>query len=573
MEAPKSNLLSQIEQEIQTYLSGQVQISEGNNFSQAKLVRRITLFENHIYPSGKFDSQGNYKYWFDIQSPRIDAEVKNTDIDTKNIRPMSDRVKDTFAVLLIGLGLKKFLKDTGQAEELNSAREEGAGWGNVVWKKVKNGYERADLKNLYVINQTAKDLNQSPVIERHQLSQSDIKKNGTNWKNVKEVLKECKSNSYTPTPETTSTETTVPYYLIFERNGEVCLKDIKLEKGEKVLEGDEDKFVLAKVIAAGTSESITGVSLKYLMFADTITEMPYEEYHRSRYKGKWWREGIIELLFDIQVRANKIGNEIAQGLEWASKQIFVSQDKLVIQNIKDDLKNGDVIRSAGLSQLNVRMEGLDQLIAEWNRLMQMANDICNSQEVVQGITPPSGTPLGTTQMLNINSNKLFDFIREKFGIPISRIFERWIISDLIDDMKLKDVMSLTGDTEALDKVRQYIVDDWYLNNLINIGPHTPQIAEALKAGQMEELKKKPQLIVSGLKEVLKDCKNHIYIDITGEQSTNIEDSQTLAQLIGLEPDALRRSKMLEDVLRKKGFDVGSYPQAQPPVQGRVATPQ
>jgi hypothetical protein len=92
-----------------------------------------------------------------------------------------------------------------------------------------------------------------------------------------------------------------------------------------------------------------------------------------------------------------------------------------------DLKNGDYVRSKNLRQVEVRLQGFDQLIAEWNRLVQLANDIANSREVVQGITPASGTPLGTTQIVDANANKLFDFIREKLSIPLREIFEQWIV--------------------------------------------------------------------------------------------------------------------------------------------------
>ena len=68
---------------------------------------------------------------------------------------------------LTNLKLKEYLRETGQDEEFNDAIEEGSGWGNLVWKKVGKKYERCDLKNLYVINQTAQCLDESPVIEQN----------------------------------------------------------------------------------------------------------------------------------------------------------------------------------------------------------------------------------------------------------------------------------------------------------------------------------------------------------------------------------------------------------------------
>ena len=124
-----------VENEINGYLTKQVQISPGYYFSQWKLVKRIILFENKIYPSGRKDALGNYKYWFDIITPRIENEVKNVDFDTKNIIFYSDRPKDTTATLISNLALTEWMRETNQAEELNDSVEEFSGWGNVVWKK------------------------------------------------------------------------------------------------------------------------------------------------------------------------------------------------------------------------------------------------------------------------------------------------------------------------------------------------------------------------------------------------------------------------------------------------------
>src|ERR1044072_1618569 len=120
------SVLKQIEQEISDYLSASVPISEGSSFSQYSLVKRIVLYENRHYPKGKVDKQGNYKYWFDIITPRIDSEVKNIDFDTSNIEVYSPRKIDELPAIINNLKVKEWLRENGQAEEINSAIEEGA---------------------------------------------------------------------------------------------------------------------------------------------------------------------------------------------------------------------------------------------------------------------------------------------------------------------------------------------------------------------------------------------------------------------------------------------------------------
>src|SRR3990167_11388831 len=76
-------ILKKINEEINDYNTGVVYLADSIPYSAYKLLRRIGFFKNQYYPTGKYDSQGNYKYWFDVISPRADSEIKSIDFDTK----------------------------------------------------------------------------------------------------------------------------------------------------------------------------------------------------------------------------------------------------------------------------------------------------------------------------------------------------------------------------------------------------------------------------------------------------------------------------------------------------------
>lgn len=566
-------LAQQLEQEIRQYLTEVVDDGNGHTFSTYKITRRISLFENHIYPTGKFDSQGNYKYWFDIQGPRIDAEVKNVDFDTKDPFVYSDRKNDDLACIVCNLRLREYLKETGQAEEINSAIEEGSGWGNVVWKRIKKTYERVDLRNFFVINQTARTLDDTPVIERHQLGASALRVKEGVWENIDEVLEQCKSNTYKTEVGSLQQETTVPYYELYERHGEVCLADLKAWQGKKVTPSDRDTYVFARVIGAGTKSNGTGADIKYIVFAEELAGKKnsdiFKEYHRGRYKGRWWREGLYELLFDLQVRANQIGNQLAQGLELASKHVYSSEDKLIVQNVMSDLKNGDIIKAKGLQHIEVRMPGADQLMADWNRIIGLANDIANSHEIIQGESTPN-QPFRLGALLDTNANKLFDFLREKFSIPFTEIFDQWIVPELVADLRIKDVIRLTGDVDMVMRFNVMIVEDWYRRNLLSLPPHDDEQAVQLKQGKLQEIMSRPESRVTGLKELLKDFKPNARVVISGENNRLDAELQTYGSFAQLEGDPVRRSAIIDLMMKKKGIDVGSLPRSAPAAPTPVA---
>jgi hypothetical protein len=548
-----------IEEEIFSYQTEEVFLSENCSFSQYNLVRRLSLYDNQVYPKGKLDSQDNYKYWFDIITPNVNNEIKNIDFDRSNISVYSNSIKDSLAVYITNLQLNQWLIKTGQGEELNDSVEEFSSWGNVVWKKVKGGYERTDLKNFYVLNQTAKTLKDSAVLERHLLTQSDLREKEGVWKNIDEVIKNCSNKQFSSTTKSTPSNTSNPYYEIWERNGEVSEEELFEAMGETG--GDPDKYVLAKIITAGLSRIKEGN--RYVLYAKKIDKMPYKEAHRGRYKGRWLREGLLEVLFDCQMRANEIGNQIARGLEYASKTILKTADDSFVSNILTDLRNGDVLKSKDLSQVDVRMQGFDQLLADWNRNIETANKLSNSYEVVSGENLPSNTPFRLGALMNANANKLFDFIREKLALSFEDLVNDWILPDLLSELRGKTVIDLTNSEENLKDYYEMVANSWYIKNLISIGPHSPEVAEQIKSQMIERLTSDKKAIIEIEKGFWDGFKPRAKVDITGENVKLAAELESIFSFTQLEADPVRRSALIEMAMAKKNIDISNLPKTPP----------
>ena len=543
-------MLRKIISEIESYKNDEVEISDGVNFSAYKVIRRINLFKNQIFPNGKFDSQDNYKFFFECIVPRVNAEVKNIDLDTKDISLYSDITKDTIKIMLSNARMREWLHESGQAEKLNDAVEKGSADGSVVWKKTKDGYEVKELNTIMVLNQTAYSIQDSDVIEQECLTASDLRKKNGVWdsEKVEELIK------------MGSKKKRQDFY-VYERNGEVSEKEYNEVKGKKG--GKEDKYYQAKVIVGGTEKDKPTT----VLFCEYLTEKGkkaiYKEYHRSAYTGTWLRRGLYQLLMDYQIRANEIGNQIARGLEWASKTVFTGADKLMMQNILTDLQNGDYVKATDLRQVEVRMQGLDQLIADWNRCMVEMDKLANSYEVVQGVTPASGTPLGTSQMLNQNAGKLFDFIREKLGIALQDIIEEWILPDLLKDLKKKDVLRLTEDSGYLQAYYQAVIESWYIDNLLALPPHDEAIAQELKEKKLQEISKNKVAMVDLEEDMWKEFAPKARVKISGENVNLEAELQSLSSFIALETDNLRRTALIEMAMKKQNIDISQLPKTPP----------
>lgn len=559
-----SPLHSRIESEINNYLTRKVEVSGGVFFSQYKTINRIYKFKNRDLNGGsKVNIDLSYDYYFDMISPRTDSEIKNLRFDTKHVLAFSQNPRKDFAAVFIANAmLKSWMADNGEDMKLKAAVEEFVANGNIGFKKVQGGYEITDALNTYITNQKAETVDDTDLIERHEMTASQIKAMGEWDQDVaNEVIKDLGNKTFTSSKLTTPIETTSNKYEIHEFTGEV--NELEFNKLREISGGDENKYLLAKVIMAGLEQG--GKGKKLTLFAEELRGKMSDHYiyaHRGKYEGRFWRVGMYELLFDHQIRANEIGNQLARGLEWASKVVFRSKDSRVMQNIRADLDNGDVVITEDLAQVDVRMRGMDQLIADWNRVQIDADKLSNSFEVVRGETPPSGTPFRSTALMDANAGKMFTLLRQKITLPYKKVFKEWVLSELIKDLKGKDVFRFVGETEILDQLREIMVNSWYIQNLAKIGPHTKDIAEAIKAEKMDEFRLSDP-VIENTKEIWNGVLPRLFITITGENSDAADNIQDMVQLMQLETDPARLAFLLDSVYKIRGIPVPPAPEQEP----------
>ena len=555
------SLYSRIETDIDNYLSSQVEISEGVFFNQYDLIKRIYKFKNRNLQE-KINTDLSYNFYFDIISSRSDSEVKNLKFDTKNILLFSQNpTKDFSAVFLANASLKEWLSENGEDIKLKDAVEEFVSNGNVGFKKVDGGYEFADPLNTYITNITAEHVEDTDIIERHEMTAINLKKM-TEWDNTDKVIKDLGNKTFTASSETTPIETTNKRYEVFEFTGEVSEKEFNEVKEKNG--GSENVFFLAKIIVAGLKKG--GGREKVVLFAEKLKGKMTDYYlyaHRGKYEGRFWRVGMYEMLFDYQIRANEIGNQLARGLDWASKVIFRSKDSKVLQNIRADMDNGDVVITEDLAQVDVRMRSLDQLIADWNRLMTDADRVSNSFEVVRGESLPSGTPFRLGLLMDQNAGRLFTLLRQKITLVYKRVFREWVLPELVKGMKGKDIFRFVGEVEILDQLREIMAENWYMQNLVQIGPHTKAMAEGIKQEKLDELRDADPAIENS-KKIWQGVLPRLFVTITGEGYLYNETVQDVLQLIQFEQDPERVNFLLDMMYKIRGINIPPKTEEKPP---------
>lgn len=545
-------LLSTIKAGIDKYTNESVETSGGDLYSEWKMKKRIANYKARRYPTGKVNANGEIEYWFDAIQSRVNSEIKNLRIDSRFFMFWSQNpTKDFPAVYITNAALAEFMENTGRAEELSESTEDFSADGNILLRKTDRSYEKCDMMNTYLTNTLARSVNETDIIERFTLTQSELSKRSGLYDNVDEVIKKCKNMSYGATQTSSKSSKTSPQYELYRYTGELSEKAYLEAKGETG--GDDNKFFLVMAIVCGLTAANSKDKTEYTLFCEKLTGSMsdhFKEAHRGPYKGKWMREGLYELLLDHQTAYNELTNEIMRAIPWSTSAILASNDLQTFQNVRHGLQRGTLLKSSDIRQVQITAQTTEAVNMR-NSILNEMDAIANSFEVVQGITPASGTPLGTTEMINSNANKLFDFLRKKLAVPYRYVYREFVLKELVSDLKGKDIIRITGSEQILEDFRKLAANVWFNSNLAVIGPHTKEMREQLITEKVMELQKS-DAVLKNSKEIWKEVLPRLFVTVVGE-AFNTSEIDTIMQTINLEQDPVRRAFFLDYIYKSKGI--------------------
>lgn len=564
-------ILKTIKNEIDSYHNESVETSSGQMYSEYKLKKRIANYKNRHYPTGKINANGEIEYWFDAIMPRVNNELKNLRLDSKYFLYWSKNpVKDFPAVYIANATLNTFMEETGRAEELSESTEDFSADGNILLRKTAKSYEKCDMMNTYLTNTLARTVNETDIIERFTLTHSELSARSNIYNNVEDVLKNCAGTEYKPNGKsgTTGSTKTAPQYELYRRTG--VISEFAYNQAKGIAGGSKNKYVLAMVIVCGLTGDKKKEKYENVLFCETLKGQMsdwFKEAHRGPYKGKWWREGLYELLMDQQTAYNELTNEIMRAIPWDTSVVMASDDMQTFQNIRHGLQRGSLLKSKDLRQVQIDAKVTDAMNMR-NTVLTEMDAIANSYEVVRGVTPASGTPLGTTEMMNANANKLFDFLRKKLAVPYRYVYKEFVLKDLVSDLKGKDIIRITGSQEMLDEFRQLAAEAWFSMNLATIGPHTKDMRDALIEEKVQEMQKQDPVLKNS-KEIWKEVLPRLFVTVVGE-AYNTNETDLILQTINLEQDPARRAYFLDYVYKSKG--IPTPPKVQQQAQEQMQQP-
>jgi hypothetical protein len=229
--------------------------------------------------------------------------------------------------------------------------------------------------------------------------------------------------------------------------------------------------------------------------------------------------------------------------------------------------------------------------------------VSSTPDAIRGVTPPSGTALGTVQITAQQGLSLFELMVENKGLALEEIWREFVIPNIkkqldtkeeivatLDNLSIKQIDSLYIPNEAKRRFNQMAVEKVIqaleTDDMSMVpSPYDPRQAEMDVANDMKSLGNNryfapDELSEKTWKEIFKDFEWDVEIEVTNEQSdkqavlANLNDTLgKLAQLGDIENARLVLAKILEETDIFSPMEIATAsaaPQAAP--QGSTSMP-
>lgn len=541
----ESNIFSQIRKEKTDFFSNYITVVPGYSFNQYQTIKRINLYLN-----SKFEETGTYLnrelLFFNVVVPACEVATKMLNVDTKQIRLLAQDAKSYFATYLLEKELKQWLKTSKLANVLNQIADEAPKYGSVVLEKTKDGAKIVDLRKLF-IDPTVENIKDSRFITTvHYMTPTELEKTG--WDNVDVAIDRFSNSNTTDAYEDNDGSInqirSTPLVKVYKRYGEVPAwwLDKKLAPGTK----RGDKLTRAIFIVAGADNisknndgKPVGEMGVVLFSSKWHKEWPYKDYHYNKIRGRWLGLGIVEALFDVQVRINELKNQKRISMELSSMHLLQTKDKQIVRNILTDLESGDIILSQnGIEPIAIEERNLPAFDSEEASYIQQSQRLSFAYDAVSGEASAASTTATAVINAQQQATSTFGFKRENLTNMLRDFFNDLVLPRLLTDLTPEHMMRFTGTAQELQKIDEAAAEV-YAND---------QIKQMILDGRMVTLELQDDLRNKAIKKYRSmgdnrfiKIKEAFYDDVQFEFDFNIANEQVNPQIIAQNTQALLAS--------------------------------
>lgn len=596
---------------IETNRSGHVRLTSGVDFYIKKIIEQNILDRNFKF-AFPYYADGTEKFFFSLPYIIADAMYKNTDIDTKDIQLVADNQDAIDWIPLLKGALDNYLKSYGYGEKLNLIRKELIDMGHILIEEVDNESHIVNLidvvrpAHITNIQDSGLALKKLYTWEEMLMNKEEWKSNWKRITQIKEVLDSVQRKNFKIYDWWTVDKFTVGGKEV-ETKG--CIRFLDCQIFDESISDSPENWTPAVELERFASPTEVRVEfqarLKKLKKiglvregSDSETVYPFEEQRLINVPGRWMGMGMYELLRPETQAYNKTLNEKLRYDELLHKGVLVhtkasfslnqkGSGRALEAEVMNRIQNGTMISiKAGekIDRLNVGSLTAD-FLASADKWFEIARQKAGVNETAVGERLPSSTP-ATIGVLNERQSKTaFDVVNEQQGLFFERLFSKFKMKSIINDLIEEEWTKIIGNPDELAKM-----EDAYIENLINI-----KINEAAQTGKIspkssvmpdEEYSQIKQAVVSlrdkqgsqrmaqFKKELIKDFNFYAKFSITNENFdkqvmlTNLQDAINTVSTMPI--SGLDATKLVERKLDIMGISPVGLRKSQEQIQQEQA---
>lgn len=492
--------------QIEDVYNGSITLIDGLTFNHRDVLRTIEYYSNNEFLTGKYDSLGREKPFYNVCNYRVTTAKVATDLDVKDIKYESDSLTkaDIVATMLINRELFKYLKESNFSKTLNDMGLTRPKYGGLLIKRYSGGGDMTidvvDWKNATV---DPVDIMGGAIIETHYMSNSEFMDKQDVWENVDEVIDaHKKANKHKPVRIEVK-EITGTFPEEFDPEADKDAKGFKTMCFYIACVG-EKKYYLYK-------EDLKDIDEKYKYLA------------WERIPGRGLGRGVVEDGFQSQVWINDAMISIKNAMDLSGKVILSTTSKKVSGNAITGVDNGHIFEleeGKTISSLNLAPSALPQFqntIELWNQQYDRASSTYNANT---GEAPTAGTPYSQTALLNQVANSPFEYQREVWGIFLNEVLNDWILPHLKKRILKSHTLVSEFSEEELKMIDEaFVIRDMKKMIKENLAKGVPLNPADLASSVMNT---KTNLAIMGTKRQVEipekalDIEGRITANITGE---------------------------------------------------------
>jgi len=430
-------------------------------FKMRDLIRQVRKNYWGVFDNPTDPTTGREKIWVPLTESMVEATVKNTDIDTKDINLRAKKPEAVGLTSIVRAEVRNQLDHMNFGEILDNHNRTKAINGTGVWKTIEEYDEdekmyracvyEVDRLNLY-ISAMADNMQQDDFAERVIMTPQAVE-NMDGWKNTEKMQGTLNLH---PTDKDlgpfSGEQTSSRRCEIFEYWGWFPKSWLTFNPA------DEKIQVKGQIVASGVFSN----EQKRVHLVKEIKLKPYEEDWFIKVPGRWDGRGVGEKLIMLQLWMNTIinirinRNNIAQlglfkvkkgrGITAQMLKRLGSNGAILVEDV-DDIQQF-VMQEAGPGSYND-----EQNVRSW------AERTTSAFEVVTGEQLPSSTPATNAVIQNTNAQSSFTLLKESTGLFLQRWMKRHFIPIIQKNLTRKNIIRLTGDPEELREIDERIVNE------------------------------------------------------------------------------------------------------------------